>query len=43
MINLKQFIDKNKPIIYIEIFVNLYYQRNYGQVYKIKKIIKLKK
>lgn len=39
----KQFMAKNKLIIYIKAFIKLYQQRNHKQVYKIEKIIELKK
>ena len=39
----KQFMAKSKPITYIEIFVELYKQRNCGQVYEIHRIVELKK
>lgn len=41
--DLKQFTLKSKLIIYIEAFIELYNQRNYRQVHRIYKIIKLKK
>lgn len=39
--DLEWFIDKSKPIIYIEIFVEFYNQKNYKQVHKIQEIVEL--
>lgn len=41
--NLRQFTLKNKPIIYIGIFVKLYNWKNHKQVYEIYGIIELEK
>ena len=38
-----QFIEKSKPITYIEAFVKLYNWKNRGQIYEIYGIIELKK
>lgn len=43
IIDQKLFFAKNKPIIFIEIFVKLYNQKNHKQLYKIYGIIGLKK
>lgn len=43
MTDSKQFTFKNKPITYSEAYIDLYNWKNYGQVYKIYKIIELKK
>ncbi len=39
----KQFINKDKLIIYIETFVELYNMKNYRQVWKIYKIVEFEK
>ena len=39
----EQFTNKNKPITYIEVFVELYYSRNRRQVYEIYKMVELEK
>lgn len=39
----KLFISKNKPIIYIKAFVQLYNQKNHRQIFEINGIIKLEK
>ena len=41
--DLKQFTDKNKLIIYIKAFVELYNWRNRKQVYEIHRIVELEK
>ncbi len=39
----EQFTNKDKPIIYIEAFVELYNMKNCRQVYKIHKIVEFEK
>ncbi len=39
----EQFIDKSKPIIYIGAFIELYNERNRGQVHEIYGIVELEK
>ena len=41
--DLEQFTDKNKSIIYIGAFVELYNWKNRGQVYEIHQIVKFEK
>lgn len=41
--NLEQFVFKNKAIIYTEVFIKLYNQKNHNQFYKIEKIIEIQK
>lgn len=43
MTNLKQFIFKNKPVIYIKTFIQRYNKKNYKYVHKIYGIINLLK
>lgn len=43
MADSKQFTLKGKPVIYIRAFVELYNQKNNGQVYDMHWMIKLEK
>ena len=43
MANLECFILKDKPVIYTKAFVELYNQKNRGQVYKVHEMIELEK
>ncbi len=43
IINLKWFTPKSKPVTYTKVLVELYNWRNQEQIYKIYKIIELKK
>lgn len=43
VVNLERFIIKSKSIIYIEVFIEIYNQRNYEKVYQIYKMIELEK
>lgn len=43
IVDLKQFIVKNKLIIYTRAFIELYISKNYSQVYEIHEIVELEK